>query len=67
MDEADAVSAGKDGVQQQTISVPETEGRPPPVIINVTKLIKLKLSLCFSRAPRHEGVLGEWRYAPLIF
>jgi hypothetical protein len=23
---------------------------------------KLKLSLCFSWAPRHEGVLGEWRY-----
>jgi hypothetical protein len=22
-----------------------------------------KLSLCFSRAPRHEGVLGEWRYS----
>jgi hypothetical protein len=24
---------------------------------------KVKLSLCFSRAPRHEGVLGEWRYS----
>jgi hypothetical protein len=21
-----------------------------------------KLSLCFKRAPRYEGVLGEWRY-----
>jgi hypothetical protein len=21
-----------------------------------------KLSLCFNSAPRHEGVLGEWRY-----
>jgi hypothetical protein len=23
----------------------------------------VKLSLCFSWAPRHEGVLGEWRYS----
>jgi hypothetical protein len=23
---------------------------------------KVKLSLCFNWAPRHEGVLGEWRY-----
>jgi hypothetical protein len=23
--------------------------------------VKVKLSLCFNRAPRHEGVLGEWR------
>jgi hypothetical protein len=21
------------------------------------------MSLCFNRAPRHEGVLGEWRYS----
>jgi hypothetical protein len=25
--------------------------------------LKVKLSLCFNRAPRHEGVLGEWRYS----
>jgi hypothetical protein len=24
---------------------------------------KVKLSLCFNWAPRHEGVLGEWRYS----
>jgi hypothetical protein len=24
--------------------------------------VKLKLSLCFNWAPRHEGVLGEWGY-----
>jgi hypothetical protein len=26
-------------------------------------IIKVKMSLCFNRAPRHEGVLGEWRYS----
>jgi hypothetical protein len=25
--------------------------------------VKVKLSLRFNRAPRHEGVLGEWRYS----
>jgi hypothetical protein len=25
--------------------------------------VKVKLSLCFNWAPRHEGVLGEWRYS----
>jgi hypothetical protein len=34
---------------------------------NLTKLyssveVKVNLSLCFNWAPRHEGVLGEWRY-----
>jgi hypothetical protein len=24
----------------------------------------VKLSLCFNRAPRHEGVFGEWRFSP---
>jgi hypothetical protein len=24
--------------------------------------VKVKLSLCFNWAPRHGGVLGEWRY-----
>jgi hypothetical protein len=24
---------------------------------------RIKLSLCFNWAPRHEGVLGEWRYS----
>jgi hypothetical protein len=23
---------------------------------------KLKMSLCFKWAPRHEGILGEWRF-----
>jgi len=27
------------------------------------KKVKLKLSLCFNWAPRHEGVLGEWSYS----
>jgi hypothetical protein len=26
-------------------------------------VLKVKLSLCFNSAPRHEGVLGEWRYS----
>jgi hypothetical protein len=25
--------------------------------------LKVKLSLCFNWAPRHESVLGEWRYS----
>jgi hypothetical protein len=25
--------------------------------------VKVKLSLCFNWAPRHEGVLGEWMYS----
>jgi hypothetical protein len=25
--------------------------------------VKVKLSLCFNHAPRHEGVLEEWRYS----
>jgi hypothetical protein len=25
--------------------------------------VKVKLSLCFNSAPRHDGVLGEWRYS----
>jgi hypothetical protein len=27
------------------------------------QLLKAKLSLCFNEAPRHEGVLEEWRYS----
>jgi hypothetical protein len=26
-------------------------------------ILKVKLSLCFNWAPRHEGILGEWRYS----
>jgi hypothetical protein len=26
---------------------------------------KVKLSLCFNWTPRHEGVLGEWRYSSM--
>jgi hypothetical protein len=29
--------------------------------------VKVKLSLCFNWAPRHEGVLGEWRYSSTLF
>jgi hypothetical protein len=25
--------------------------------------VKVKLSLCFNYAPRHEGVLGKWMYS----
>jgi hypothetical protein len=25
--------------------------------------VEVKLFLCFNRAPRHEGVLREWRYS----
>jgi hypothetical protein len=31
-------------------------------VLNDTK-VKVKLSLCFKWAPRHEGILGEWRYS----
>jgi hypothetical protein len=27
------------------------------------KTVKVKLSLCCNWAPRHEGLLGEWRYS----
>jgi hypothetical protein len=27
--------------------------------------VKVKLSLCFNWAPRHGGVLGEWRYSSI--
>jgi hypothetical protein len=38
-------------------------GTPPNfVIFNFIK-VKVKLPLCFNWAPRHEGVLGEWRYS----
>jgi hypothetical protein len=29
------------------------------------KMVKVKLSLCFNWAPRHEGVLEEWRYSSI--
>jgi hypothetical protein len=31
------------------------------------KKVKVKLSLCFNRAPRREGILGEWRYSSTDF
>jgi hypothetical protein len=31
------------------------------------KHVKLKLSLCFKWASRHEGILGEWRYSSMHF
>jgi hypothetical protein len=40
-----------------------------PSSISVRRLMtncvegKVKLSLCFNWAPRHEGVLGDWRYS----
>jgi hypothetical protein len=40
-------------------------------IFQVSKLsypqvkVKVKVSLCFNWAPRHEGVLGEWRYSSI--
>jgi hypothetical protein len=33
------------------------------IITTLTELSKVKLSLCFNWAPRHEGVLGDWRYS----
>jgi hypothetical protein len=29
--------------------------------------VKVKLSLCFNWAPRHEGVLEEWRYSSILW
>jgi hypothetical protein len=29
---------------------------------NCRDKVKVKLSLCFNYAKRHEGLLGEWRY-----
>jgi hypothetical protein len=34
-----------------------------PQIVNVMVKVKVNLSLCFNWAPRHEGVLEEWRYS----
>jgi hypothetical protein len=31
--------------------------------VDVSEKSKVTFSLCFNRAPRHEGVLGEWRYS----
>jgi hypothetical protein len=28
-----------------------------------TYVVKVRLSLCFNWAPRHEGVFGKWRYS----
>jgi len=28
--------------------------------------LKVKLSLCFTRTPLYESVLGEWGIAPLL-
>jgi hypothetical protein len=25
--------------------------------------LNIKLSLCFNKAPHHEGILGEWSYS----
>jgi hypothetical protein len=37
---------------------------PAIAVFCVYRPIKVKLSPCFlSQAPRHEGVLGEWRYS----
>jgi hypothetical protein len=33
-------------------------------VLNTNTKVKAKLSLCFNWVPRHEGVLGEWRYSP---
>jgi hypothetical protein len=32
---------------------------------NEIQKVKVKLSLCFNWTPRHEGVLGEWRYSSM--
>jgi len=32
-------------------------------LVKVNEKGKVKLSLCFNFAPRHKGVLGEWRYS----
>jgi len=34
---------------------------------DTVKKVKVKLYLCFNWAPRHEGVLGKWRYSPHSF
>jgi translation initiation factor IF-1 len=31
--------------------------------LNKIDKVKVKLSLCFNWAPRHGGVLGEWKYS----
>jgi hypothetical protein len=37
--------------------------RPEAKLYTLPKCkVKVKLSLCFNRAPRYEGVLGEWRH-----
>jgi hypothetical protein len=36
------------------------------VHLSATRCSKVKLSLCFDWAPRHEGVFREWRYSSTL-
>jgi hypothetical protein len=40
-----------------------TQSAPSHLISLRSIKVKVKLSLCFNWAPRHEGVLGEWRHS----
>jgi hypothetical protein len=50
--------------QLQRIELFTIATAPTLVAPNMVK-VKVKLSLCFNLAPRHEGVLGEWKYSSI--
>jgi hypothetical protein len=49
--------------QSQVTRLVESIFNPLSNLTNVAGKVKVKLSLCFNRAPRHGGVLGKWRYS----
>jgi hypothetical protein len=51
-------------VQLCSLSVPILSFTSYTLLSFITMVkVKVTLSLCFNWAPRHEGVLGEWRYS----
>jgi hypothetical protein len=64
-----------DGEKKKTFQE-SNSGRPARSLVTIlTELsqllrinkVKVKLSLCFNWAPRHESVLGQWRYSSTAF
>jgi hypothetical protein len=43
-----------------TVDIADTSTAEP---VDTDSTVRVKLSLCFNWAPRHEGVIGEWRYS----
>jgi len=47
--------------ERETFIMPSLSSDNIYILLKVK--VKVKLSLCFNWAPRHEGVLEEWRYS----